>query len=316
MEELKELDLIEQKELREKCIERIDILDKVGKLIMLPNQVVASVEQTANYFEVDKEVIKYHIKKNKEELINNGLNILQGEKLKEFKTQVGELPSLKRQNKFTVFPKRAILNIAMLLRDSEIAKEIRKQLLDVIEEDSTKENIVNNITQEQLLQLKVINAKTNDEAMLALRELNDFKNRHIKKLEDTIQIQAPKVDMYDTLIETKGLTDMKKVADGLNLIRLDNNSKLGRNKLFEYLRLSKVLIDDEYENNNGKNKKGDNHNIPYKTETNDKVFKIKLINEYTDSKGELHKKYKTYATGYGLSWIKKFLIKKEYCKIA
>lgn len=48
-----------------------------------------------------------------------------------------------------LFPKRAILRVGMLLRDSEVAKEIRTRLLDIVH-DAKEESpeIVQNIVQE------------------------------------------------------------------------------------------------------------------------------------------------------------------------
>lgn len=64
----KENELIEQKELREQMIDRVEVLDRVGELILLPNTEYATTEQVAKYFGVAIETIKSTINYNYEEL--------------------------------------------------------------------------------------------------------------------------------------------------------------------------------------------------------------------------------------------------------
>ena len=45
----------------------------------------------------------------------------------------------------TLIPKRALLRIGMLLRDSEVAKEVRSRLLDIIHDAEVNTDIVNNV---------------------------------------------------------------------------------------------------------------------------------------------------------------------------
>lgn len=83
-----------------------------------------------------------------------------------------------------VFPRRAILRIGMLLRDSEIAREVRTQLLNI--ESKTPDNIkTEDINEEQRLMLNVgmAYASGNIEAVMkATTEYNAFQNRHINQL--------------------------------------------------------------------------------------------------------------------------------------
>ena len=92
-----------------------------------------------------------------------------------------------------LFPKRAILRIGMLLRDSEVAKEIRTRLLDIIHDTQKQspeiiQGVVSEITQEQLIYLKIgkaINDGDIEALAEATTELNQLKNKRIKELEDT-----------------------------------------------------------------------------------------------------------------------------------
>ncbi|WP_294153410.1 hypothetical protein [uncultured Clostridium sp.] len=61
------------------------------------------------------EAIKKIIQRHEEELIENGLTTLKGDDLKVFKGKVQDEPSIKFTSQLTLFPKRAILNVGMLL---------------------------------------------------------------------------------------------------------------------------------------------------------------------------------------------------------
>ena len=85
-----------------------------------------------------------------------------------------------------VFPRRAILRVGMLLRDSVIAKEVRTQLLN-IEEKSSDEVKVQDINEEQSLMLAVGMAVASGDAnavAIATTNLIAFTNRHIDKLKN------------------------------------------------------------------------------------------------------------------------------------
>ena len=133
---MQELIFLEDQVARTKNLDRIDVLEKVGKLLLLPNKDFATTKQVAEFFKVSIETVKSSIKDNKTELENNGLFLLKGQELKEFKASFdGSFKTLSKINReLILFPKRAILNIGMLLRDSEVAKRLRQALLDVIEE--------------------------------------------------------------------------------------------------------------------------------------------------------------------------------------
>ncbi|CAM4407738.1 hypothetical protein FHS16_001761 [Paenibacillus endophyticus] len=120
--------LVESKTLREAHVDRTEILDKVKKLELLPDDVNASMELTAEYFEVGKEAINSCIKENRIELESDGVRVLIGDELKSLK-DLGVIS--KNTASFTVVPRRAILRIGMLLRDSEVARALRDRLLDV-----------------------------------------------------------------------------------------------------------------------------------------------------------------------------------------
>lgn len=201
---------VENKDKREEMINRIEVLDKVKELILLPNTEFASVEMVAKYYEVPVATIKSLIYDNKDELDSDGyglksrqnvLDVLKfpKETLKTFRGKT--VVSLNNDAELIIpnrglrtFPKRAILRVGMLLRDSAVAKEVRSQLLNILEttqKELPKEIITKEIDKENKLMLDVINAEDKLSAAIAMREYKNYKNNTIKALQGDIEEWEP-----------------------------------------------------------------------------------------------------------------------------
>lgn len=126
--------LIESYTLRQSVINRTDALDKVKKLTLLPDDVNASIEMVATYYEVSRKAVDSLILDNREELESDGLKVLTGQELSSFK-EMGVIG--KNSSAFTIIPRRAILRIGMLLRDSIVARAVRDHLLNLEAADRT-----------------------------------------------------------------------------------------------------------------------------------------------------------------------------------
>ena len=111
----------------------------------LTKDMVVSVEQVANYYEVTKKAIDTVISRHRDEIEEDGLTVLKGEELKGFKKTLtdihgeGQLPIGKRTANLTIMTKKAMLRIGMLLTTSPIAKQVRNYLLEC-EEKTSQEN--------------------------------------------------------------------------------------------------------------------------------------------------------------------------------
>lgn len=125
--------LIESKSLRESVINRIEVLEKVKKLALLPDDINMTVDMSASYCEVGIEAIKSVIKRNRDELESDGLKTLSGEELRSYKNLCGIMDN--KTKSLTIFPRRALLRICMLLQESEVAKAVRSYLLDSEQEN-------------------------------------------------------------------------------------------------------------------------------------------------------------------------------------
>jgi len=136
-----ELQLTEIKDLRDKYIDNDAVLDKVKALTLLPDNTHITTEMVSNYYEVPKGTIDSLIFEHNEELISDGYKILKGVDLKEFKGYLGNPIDLKFISTLAILPRRAILRIGMLLRDSHVAKQIRTYLLNIEENVSLEDKI-------------------------------------------------------------------------------------------------------------------------------------------------------------------------------
>lgn len=203
---MNEENLLENKELREKYVSRIEVLEKVKELLLIPSFDFMTIQQVADYYEVDIEAVKKVFQRNKEELIEDGLIYKSGKEVKDI--LVGDKMSLTNSRGYfecngvrfayknnTLFPRRAILRVGMLLRDSEVAKEVRTQLLN-IEEKVSKEIKIIDINEEEQFMLAIGKAVSKGDASavaVASADLVAFKNRHINKLQNDNNLLAGEI---------------------------------------------------------------------------------------------------------------------------
>ena len=200
---MNEMELIESKEVRATKLGRIEVLDRVGGLVLLPIKDVTTTKQLATYFNVNLDTLNSCILSNKLELESNGMTILKNVDFKQFKTDVLKQHESRdlsdmfhRVSSLRVFNRRAILNVAMLLRDSEVAQEIRKYLLDIEHDTSIQspEIIVNKLqelSEEKSIMLELVEAQMDgdlEKVNICHTKLYAIKNKRIKELEDTNQL--------------------------------------------------------------------------------------------------------------------------------
>ncbi|WP_406159646.1 hypothetical protein OG298_20905 [Streptomyces sp. NBC_01005] len=134
-----EVALLESRALRVEQMERVDVLDKVKSLVMLPDGIHLRTEDVARYFEVSTTAVRRLTDRHQDELMENGMRVLRGADLRSFHSDMmslwaGEVPESYPQaaTQLRVYTRRTVLNVAMLLRDSDsdIARCVRTYLLD------------------------------------------------------------------------------------------------------------------------------------------------------------------------------------------
>lgn len=106
----------------------------------------------------------------------------------------------------------------------------------------------------------------------------------IEQQQKVIELQRPKAEFYDDVVDSKDAIDMQAVAKTLNV-------GIGRNKLFEFLRNQKVLMQN---------------NIPYQSYVDLGWFRV-IESKYNKPNGDVHINLKTVVLQKGLDGIRKLL---------
>ncbi|MET7714041.1 hypothetical protein [Streptomyces sp. NPDC005407] len=131
-----EVALLESRAMRDEHQGRVEVLDKVKALVMLPDGIHVRTEDVARYFEIHRDAVHSVVKRHRGELQANGMITLKGSELQSFHVAVlatwdESYPQASTQ--LRLYTRRTVLNIAMLLRDSDIARCVRTYLLDAEE---------------------------------------------------------------------------------------------------------------------------------------------------------------------------------------
>lgn len=105
--------------------------------IIYDDEILFTKEQLANYFEVDERTIERYLESNKKELESSGYRVLRGEALKTLKKHLFSMYGTDinvgtKVSVLGIFSFKAFLNMAMIISESEKAKEIRSVLLDIV----------------------------------------------------------------------------------------------------------------------------------------------------------------------------------------
>lgn len=189
--------LMEMSSLRNQLIDRVEVLSKVKALFLIPGIEMMSTKMVADFYEVDSNSLRVCYNRNKAEIDHDGTMVRSS---KELRGSLQNVTTLKKDNRYgtfmtlpngelleimgnsTYFSPRAVLRIGMLLRDSEVAKEVRTQLLNTFEA-ATPEQKVSAIDEEGTMLLAIIRAGSPELMAVELGKYRDFMNRHIAKLE-------------------------------------------------------------------------------------------------------------------------------------
>ena len=124
-----EMILIESETLRQRlCTNKnTDLLDRVGQLVELPGTAWATIENIADFYMVGIEAIKSIVKRHRKELREDGYKVLSRKEFEKVQAEPFEISN----RGITIFPRRAVLIIGMLLRHSQVAQLLRSYLLNI-----------------------------------------------------------------------------------------------------------------------------------------------------------------------------------------
>ena len=193
---MKKEELLQNKELREENLGRVEVLDQVKKLLLLGDTEFATTEMVAEYYGVGKETIKKLLSRHKEEISSNGYKFYAKKEITEILKGHDVTLGINIPNRgLNLFSKRAILNVGMLLTVGKVAEEVRSRLLDVAQDAETEtasiKAIVEEIDEERQLMMDRIQAEMDgdfDKVCVINAKLFALKNKRIKELEDINEV--------------------------------------------------------------------------------------------------------------------------------
>lgn len=206
--------MVDNHDLRNELIARTEVLDKVKKLLLIPEMNCMTIRQVADYYEVDIDTIKRCCQRNRTEIEGDGVANKTSKVFKDLLTeqnvplvqnrtnlviQIDDNTRLEIPNRgIKCFSKRAVLRIGMLLRDSKIAQEVRTQLLNIVEHTAEEkpELLTQDIDDEEKLQAAIGKAFATGDIMefaTAAQAYTAFQRRHIDRIETSNKLLTAEV---------------------------------------------------------------------------------------------------------------------------
>ncbi len=169
--------------------------------IIFENKIYFTKNMAASFFEVDLRTIERYISEFTDELMQNGYEILKGKRLKIFIDAVAsqDVPDINvgnisnRTPQLAIFDFRALLNIAMLLSESDKARLLRQAILDIV---------IDLINRKTGGSTKFINQRDKDFITSSLQEDN-YRRQFTDALKDYV---------YDSKYKYSQFTDMIYVS--------------------------------------------------------------------------------------------------------
>lgn len=128
---MSDLTLPEARSQRDTLATRVDVLDKVGALATLPDDTHVTTDMVATFYAVDRETVLKLVQRNREELDDDGFRIIARHEVMDILSMTPDQAGMPRTApSMSLFPRRAVLRVGMLLRDSPVARRVRDYLLD------------------------------------------------------------------------------------------------------------------------------------------------------------------------------------------
>ncbi|WP_157838316.1 phage antirepressor KilAC domain-containing protein [Nocardia farcinica] len=177
---------------RDALAARVDVLDKVGALRALPDDMHVTTEMVAEFYEVPTGTVRALVLDNRAELETDGYRVVTRSAFEvSYPKQLTSSAS-----RIALFPRRAVLRVGMLLRDSAVARRVRDYLLDAepvtpVMMPTGPELLAHAILEAQ----KMIAAKDAQIAQLdgklaAAAPKLEYLDRHVAENDDVVTIEA------------------------------------------------------------------------------------------------------------------------------
>lgn len=196
---------------RDALATRTDVLDEIGALRILPDDMHVTAEMVAEFYDTTTEVVRQVVVRNRDELDTDGYVVLRRSEVSDKLSLTPDQLGMPRTSPtISLFPRRAVLRIGMLLRDSAVARQVRTYLLDG-ETAAVPPRSPSELTRRDIL---IMALEAEDRADLA--------EARALKAEGQISELAPKAAMADDfLIADGGARLVREVAKLLGMREKD-----------------------------------------------------------------------------------------------
>lgn len=258
-------DLLTSLDLREKLVDRVEVLEKVKALMLIPQMECATINQVADFYEVENKIIQKVIERNNDELILDGMCVKTPSDFKILKptkcrfknltqkngkliVQIDDNTTLEIPNRgIRCFPRRAILRMGMLLRDSKVAKEVRTQLLN-IEEQTTPEQKVSEISKEEGYITSIVTNllhNNTEKVLTSLTDYHSYMTRKVTEAEENSKLLSAEIEVNKPLVDFAEQVQNSENAitiDEMCRIMHDENMDMGRIRFYKWLRMKGFIM--------------------------------------------------------------------------
>jgi len=182
--------------------------------IFYDNEFKFTKEMVANFFEVDLRTIERYLEQYELELRNNGYILSKGNQLKNIILQFApDINVGSKTRQLGLFNFRSLLNLAMLLKESEKAGQLRSKILDIVIDT------INNRTGGGT---KYINRRDADYLPTAIRESN-YRRDFTSALNQYVEMGNYKYALYtDKIYESIFKENAKEYKDILKMKANEN----------------------------------------------------------------------------------------------
>ena len=204
-----ELDLLNTQTVRDQCIGHIEVLERVKEILLLPRLDCFTMKQVAEWYEVEQASIRQVWQRNRFELESDGAAKVS---VSSFAEKL-DCDIMSQSNRGTttytidgvsvtipnvgviLFPRRAILRVGMLLRDSRIAQEVRTQLLNIVDALPAPAQTVEIENEIDLYTnfARALVEGTPEDTIRAFKKVVAFKDRHIAAMQTSNRILANEI---------------------------------------------------------------------------------------------------------------------------
>lgn len=178
---ISDLVLVESKAMRDSSMANLDhemsleVLNKAKALMMAVwrGTGAATTEQLAEYYEVPVDTVKKVLTRSKQELESDGLQVVKGKDLKDARDKLSlasEITISSKTSQNAIWTPRAALRLGMLLNKSEVARQVRTEILNLIEHTASQAKLQQQQFQAQLDELlKILEEQAKENAWLSYR---------------------------------------------------------------------------------------------------------------------------------------------------